>query len=99
MDCCSPNGLDEMFNESAAKKELRAYQKKGLDKRARSLVDFLSQQDISGATLLEIGGGIGAVHLELMEAGAAKGGGSRRFIGLRENGIWPGRKHGIWGCC
>ena len=29
MDCCSPNGLDEMFNESAAKKELRAYQKKG----------------------------------------------------------------------
>ena len=72
MDCCSPNGLDEMFNESAAKKELRAYQKKGLDKRARTLVDFLSQQDISGATLLEIGGGIGAVHLELMKAGAAK---------------------------
>ena len=72
MDCCSPNGLDEMFNESAAKKELKSYQKKGLTKRARTLVDFLTQQDISEATILEIGGGIGAVHLELMKAGAAK---------------------------
>ena len=72
MNCCSPNGLDEMFNESAARKDLKSYRKKGLDKRARTLVDFLSQQDISEATLLEIGGGIGALHLELMKAGAAK---------------------------
>ena len=72
MDCCSPNGLDEMFNESAAKKDLKSYRKKGLDKRARILVDFLRQQDISEATLLEIGGGIGALHLELMKEGAAK---------------------------
>ena len=72
MDCCSPNGLDEMFNESAARKKLKSYQKKGLTKRARTLVDFLRQQDVSEATILEIGGGIGAVHLELMKAGAAK---------------------------
>ncbi len=72
MNCCSPNGLDEMFNESAVRKDLKSYRKKGLDRRARRLVDFLSQQDISEATLLEIGGGIGALHLELMKAGAAK---------------------------
>ena len=27
MDCCSPNGLDEMFNESTAKKELKLPEK------------------------------------------------------------------------
>ena len=72
MTCCSVNGLDKMFNESRAKKEIKAYQKKGLDKRARKLADFLKSQDVGGATLLEIGCGIGALHLELLKEGAQR---------------------------
>lgn len=71
MDCCSINGLDKMFSKSAARHDLKAYLKKGLDKRARLLVDFLRDQDLSGASLLEIGSGIGSLHLELIKAGAA----------------------------
>ncbi|MFQ5859925.1 MAG: class I SAM-dependent methyltransferase, partial [Dehalococcoidia bacterium] len=72
MDCCSVNGLDQMFDQANARKELKAYWKKGLDKRARLLVDFLKAQDLAGSSLLEIGFGIGALHLELLKAGAGK---------------------------
>lgn len=72
MDCCSVNGLAEEFNRSYAQGELRAYRKKGLDKRARTLADYLQAQGLQGRDLLEIGYGIGALHLELLRAGAAK---------------------------
>jgi len=39
MDCCSVNGLNNIFNESKASKESKAYSRKGLDKRARKLID------------------------------------------------------------
>jgi magnesium-protoporphyrin O-methyltransferase len=34
------------------------------------VVDFLSAHGLEGATVLEIGGGIGEVHLELLRRGA-----------------------------
>ena len=46
--------------------------KKGLDKRARNIVNFLKGPELSKASLLEIGCGIGALHLELLKEGAAK---------------------------
>ncbi|MBI2935402.1 MAG: methyltransferase domain-containing protein [Chloroflexi bacterium] len=55
-----------------ARKELNRYLKKGLDRRTRLLVDFLRSQDISGATILEIGFGTGSLHMELLKAGAAR---------------------------
>ena len=72
MDCCSVNGLDVLFNASTARKELKSYRKKGLGKGSRKLVDFLKEQNLAGSTLLEIGGGIGALHLELLKEGAQK---------------------------
>ena len=36
------------------------------------MVDFLRQCGIEGATVLEIGGGIGEIELELLKAGAAR---------------------------
>ena len=72
MDCCSVNGLDKIFNKSTARRELKKYLKKGLDKRARVLVECLKSQDIAGATILEVGGGIGSLHMELIKAGAAR---------------------------
>ena len=72
MDCCSVNGLDRIFNKSRAQKKSKSYSKKGLDKRARALVDFLKGPGLSGATLLDIGCGVGALHLELLKEGAMK---------------------------
>ena len=71
-DCCSINDLDGQFDESWARKKLKSYQKNGLDKRATKLAGFLKTQGLSGATLLEIGCGIGALHQELLRDGAAK---------------------------
>lgn len=73
MNCCStPNGLDAMFNESIARGEAESYIKKGIDKRTRLVVDAVAAQGIAGASVLEIGSGVGGLHLELLKSGAAR---------------------------
>jgi magnesium-protoporphyrin O-methyltransferase len=70
--CCSPKGYRWVFSERSARAEARRYRRNGLDTTSRRIVDFLVQQGIEGRTLLEIGGGIGAIQLELLKAGAAR---------------------------
>jgi magnesium-protoporphyrin O-methyltransferase len=48
------------------------YRRRGLDPTARKLVAFLERQGIEGATVLEIGGGVGEIHLELLRRGAER---------------------------
>ena len=72
MDCCSVNGLNKIFNKSKAARESRSYLKKGLGKRARMLAESLRSLGLSEATLLEIGCGVGALHLELLKQGAGR---------------------------
>jgi hypothetical protein len=36
------------------------------------MVDWLTQRDIRGATVLEVGGGVGALQLELLRRGASR---------------------------
>lgn len=50
---------------------LMGYRDKGPDATTRALVDAIVAEGIDGATLLDIGGGIGVVQLELLGAGAA----------------------------
>jgi 16S rRNA G966 N2-methylase RsmD len=47
------------------------YRKKGLDKPARRMVELLTERGVRGATVLEIGGGVGEIQLELLRRGAA----------------------------
>ena len=49
------------------------YRRRGLDRTARRMVDLLTEAGIDGATVLEIGGGVGEIELELLERGAASG--------------------------
>jgi 2-polyprenyl-3-methyl-5-hydroxy-6-metoxy-1,4-benzoquinol methylase len=49
----------------------KRYRKRGLDKTARRMVEFLEQRGIEGATVLEIGGGVGEIQIELLKRGAA----------------------------
>jgi magnesium-protoporphyrin O-methyltransferase len=72
MDCCSTaRGLNAIFDERTARAEVKRYWRKGIDKHARRIVAALSARGVAGATLLEVGGGIGGLHAELLKLGAA----------------------------
>jgi len=60
-----------MFGDRFARWVARRYRKRGLDRTARRMVAFVQQRGVDGATVLEIGGGIGEIQLELLERGAS----------------------------
>jgi magnesium-protoporphyrin O-methyltransferase len=68
--CCDPRGCDQFFGARFARRMAKRYRKRGLDKPARQIVAFLQQRDLEGATVLEIGGGVGELQLELLKRGA-----------------------------
>ncbi len=69
-ECCRVD-YDEQFNTDEARRDLLQYRASGPDPSTRRLVHALIAQGVEGATLLDIGGGVGVVQLELLEAGAA----------------------------
>jgi 2-polyprenyl-3-methyl-5-hydroxy-6-metoxy-1,4-benzoquinol methylase len=50
----------------------KRYRKRGLDGTARRMVEFLDGRGIEGATVLEVGGGVGEIQIELLTRGAAR---------------------------
>ena len=71
MNCCSAKGCDEFFTERVARRDAARYRRAGIDGNARRVVDFVRGHGIEGSTVLEVGGGVGAIQLELLQAGAA----------------------------
>lgn len=67
--CCQ--GVERVFGERMASRDLRRYRKKGASKPTRALLDALRAAGVGGATVLDIGGGVGAIQHELLESGAA----------------------------
>jgi magnesium-protoporphyrin O-methyltransferase len=61
-----------MFGARFAKRMAGGYRKRGLDKTAQAVVDLVTQGGVQGATVLEIGGGVGEIQLELLRRGAAR---------------------------
>ena len=68
-DCCQP-AYAGIFSGRRARKNAKAYRKKGLDGQSAQIVAFLTSEALEGATILEVGGGVGAIQLELLKAGA-----------------------------
>jgi 2-polyprenyl-3-methyl-5-hydroxy-6-metoxy-1,4-benzoquinol methylase len=66
--CCATD-YRRFFNRKFAQRDLERYRRSGLSATERDLVGLCG--DVSGATILEAGGGIGALQLELLDAGAA----------------------------
>ena len=54
-----------------ARRAAERYRKNGVDKTAQRMLAFLEEHGIEGATVLEIGGGVGEVQIELLKRGAA----------------------------
>jgi hypothetical protein len=69
--CCNSRGCDKFFTPRLARRTAKRYRKKGLDSTAQRMVDFLEARGIEDATVLEIGGGVGEIQIELLKAGAA----------------------------
>ena len=70
--CCNPRGCDATFTRGFARRVARQYRKRGLGRTARQIVEFLASRGIEGATVLEIGGGVGEIQIALLERGAAR---------------------------
>ena len=70
--CCDPRGCDKFFGRRFAKRTAKRYRKRGLDKTARHMVAFLEQHGVEDAAVLEIGGGVGEIQIELLKRGAAR---------------------------
>lgn len=71
VNCCQCQGIEKFFNEKVAAKELKAYRSKGPGKTSQMLIDAIKREGLQGMTLLDIGGGIGKIQHELMDAGAS----------------------------
>ena len=71
--CCARHGQEELFGAKLAARAARRYRRRGADAMARSLARRAGGRGTDGATVLEIGGGIGEVLFELVAAGAAGG--------------------------
>ena len=68
-DCgCSPN----TFSDREAADDLKRYLEQGPDKTTRALVNAIVAEGVEGTTVLDVGGGIGAIQLELLAAGATR---------------------------
>jgi 2-polyprenyl-3-methyl-5-hydroxy-6-metoxy-1,4-benzoquinol methylase len=62
--------VEEVFGERTARHDVRRYRRRGPSKPTRLLLDALAREGIAGATVLDIGGGVGAIQHELLAAGA-----------------------------
>ena len=71
-ECCDGRGYQETFGEGFARRVSRRYRRRGLSRTQQRLVEFLAERGIEGATVLEIGGGIGEIQVELLRRGAAR---------------------------
>jgi 16S rRNA G966 N2-methylase RsmD len=60
-----------MFGDRFARYVAGRYRRKGLDPTAARMVDLLEERGVQGATVLEVGGGVGEIGLELLRRGAA----------------------------
>lgn len=84
MDCCST--FDSVFDDKIAKKDYKNYRKKGLNKQASLVVDFLKNK-IDEKEVLDIGCGIGFFGMELIKSGASNSLGieiSRNYLSYAE---------------
>jgi len=70
--CCDGEGYDAVFSDRFARRVARRYRRRGLNATSRRMIDFLSGHGVEGASVLEIGGGVGEIQVELLRRGAAR---------------------------
>src|SRR5436190_242530 len=73
MDCCGDTASDREFDAVVARRELARFRRRGPKPWTKQLVDAIGSAAVpAGSTLLDIGGGVGAIHHRLLERGFAQ---------------------------
>ena len=70
--CCEGEGYEAVFTDHFSQRVAKRYRRSGLSATSQRMVDFLCERGVEGATVLEIGGGVGEIQLELLRRGAAR---------------------------
>ena len=68
--CCRPESYGAFFTRRGAERALRRYRRRGLDELSAKIAHVVKEHGVAGLTILEVGGGIGALDVELVRAGA-----------------------------
>jgi 2-polyprenyl-3-methyl-5-hydroxy-6-metoxy-1,4-benzoquinol methylase len=85
---CGPGcacSVGNEFGQVAASREAKSYRRSGPSRTTRWLLEGLTDEPVDGLTVLDIGAGVGAVHLALLKSGAASAvdvDGSPAFVGV-----------------
>ncbi|MDX1686782.1 MAG: methyltransferase domain-containing protein [Candidatus Promineifilaceae bacterium] len=72
IDCCHSQEYEAIFDTERAARDAARYREQGLKSTAQQIVTLLRKRDIDGHSLLEVGGGIGDMQIELLRAGVAR---------------------------
>jgi hypothetical protein len=67
--CCACD-YEKIFGRKTADRDARRFRRRGLRGSSAMLVHLAG--DVDGATVLEVGGGVGGIEIALLEAGAAR---------------------------
>lgn len=69
MSCPQCQGIEQVFNSKTAARQLKKYRQKGAHKATKQLIEALREAGVIDKSLLDIGGGVGAIQHELVAAG------------------------------
>jgi 2-polyprenyl-3-methyl-5-hydroxy-6-metoxy-1,4-benzoquinol methylase len=72
MPHCQCDGIERRFDTQRVTNELNQYRLHGMAKTTRLLVEALQAQGVDDMTLLDIGGGVGAIAHALLEGGVCQ---------------------------
>jgi magnesium-protoporphyrin O-methyltransferase len=69
--CCDEDLALIGYDGRDAEKDLASWRSRGPRPATQELIDAIQAQGVDGAALLDVGAGVGAVHIALLDAGAA----------------------------
>ena len=72
MSCCACEEIGSEFDRDKARKELRRFDRRGPLANTHRLIEQLRARVRSGDSLLDVGGGVGAIHHLLLDAGVER---------------------------
>jgi len=90
--CCSTD-YRRMFNRRYAERDARAFREHGLRGSARTLAVLAG--DVHGATVLDVGGGVGGIGLDLLASGATHATNVELSGGYEDEALALARERGV----
>jgi SAM-dependent methyltransferase len=69
VDACGCDQGYEIFDRRNAEADIERYRRNGPDRTTRMLLDMLRERGVRGASLLDVGGGVGVIDHELLRDG------------------------------